>query len=122
MKKTRQSNIELLRILAMVMVMVLHANFETLGYPRPHKVEAEPMMWAGMMLTEELCICCVDVFVLITGWFGVHFRWRTFLRLCFLTLFVSQAMNLAVWAAKGAAPGDWFQLLRASWQYWFIAS
>ncbi len=122
MKKTRQSNIELLRILAMVMVMVLHANFETLGYPRPHKVEAEPMMWAGMMLTEELCICCVDVFVLITGWFGVHFRWRNFLRLCFLTLFVSQAMNLAVWAAKGAAPGDWFQLLRASWQYWFIAS
>ena len=111
----RCSNMELLRILAMLMVMVLHANFETLGYPRPSVVCAEPFGWLGIIFTEEACICCVDVFVLITGWFGVHFKWRNFLRLCFLAFFTAGLMSALLWICRGEAPGTAFEMLRASW-------
>lgn len=118
----RCSNMELLRILAMLMVMVLHADFETLGYPRPSVVCAEPLGWLGMIFTEEACICCVDVFVLITGWFGVHFKWRNFLRLCFLAFFTAGLMSALLWICRGKAPGTAFEMLRASWTYWFVCS
>ena len=36
--KIRQSNMELLRITAMLMVLCLHATFETFGWPRASMV------------------------------------------------------------------------------------
>ena len=66
--KSRQSNIELLRILAMLMVTMLHALghggileccvFGTVEYT---------IFW----FTDALCFVSVDVFVLITGYFMV---------------------------------------------------
>ena len=63
-KKDRQSGIELLRILAACMVIVLHYNdggaFEhtRMGYNR-----------TILFLLESMCICAVDLFILITGYF-----------------------------------------------------
>ena len=68
MKRNRQSNIELLRVIAMLMVTILHAlghggvleqyEFGTLGYI---------LFWT----IETLCYVAVNVFVLITGYFMV---------------------------------------------------
>lgn len=66
-KKERQSNIELLRIISLIGVIVLHFNHPANGamlYAAPGS--------ANYYLTyffESAFICAVDVFVLITGYF-----------------------------------------------------
>lgn len=64
-KRERQSNIELLRILVMLGVVVLHMNLYGL------KIAAEfSGKFIFMHFTESLFICAVNVFVLITGYFS----------------------------------------------------
>ena len=64
-KRERQSNIELLRILVMLGVVVLHMNLYGL------KMSAEfSGKFIFMHFTESLFICAVNVFVLITGYFS----------------------------------------------------
>ncbi len=68
MNKTRQSNIELLRILAICGVIVLHYNggsCNALGNVSQGSVNH----WLLLML-EGLFICGVDVFILISGYFS----------------------------------------------------
>ena len=48
----RQSNMELLRIVAMLMVMVLHTGYASFGYPRTVWLQAEPLRWLGLTMTE----------------------------------------------------------------------
>lgn len=66
----RQSNIELLRILAMVFVVGLHCNFSTLGYPKP-SAGVYPAGMVTRVVLEGLCLVAVNVFVLISGWFSI---------------------------------------------------
>ena len=64
-KRERQSNIELLRILVMLGVVVLHMNLYGL------KMATEfSRKFIFMHFTESLFICAVNVFVLITGYFS----------------------------------------------------
>ena len=119
---TRQSNIELLRILSMLMVIGLHANFESLGYPHPRPVQAAPWSWLGMIATEQSCISCVDTFVLITGWFGTHFKLRRFGGLLFQVFFISLLMSGGLWLLTGKIPGSPFDIIAAGWHYWFVYS
>lgn len=66
-KKARQSNLELLRIIAMFMVIVLHSTFTTFGYARANMVQAHPTRWLGIITAAGVCMGCVNLFVLITG-------------------------------------------------------
>lgn len=75
--KTRDSNMELLRITAMVLVMVVHANFRALPMPGMVKTLQEPTSSLLMFMTEGFAICAVDLFVLLSGWYGIRFKgWR----------------------------------------------
>lgn len=63
--KIRQSNFELLRLVAMLMVMAGHAS----GY-----VEEKDLIGAmgvSKLLVNQLCLISVNVFVMISGWFGI---------------------------------------------------
>ena len=63
----RKSNIELLRIFAMLLVLMLHANYYALG-----GVEIINDITSFLkVLSEQLCVIAVNVFVLISGWFGI---------------------------------------------------
>lgn len=121
-KTLRQSNIELLRVLCMLMVIGLHANFEALGYPRPRVVLADPLGWLGRIGTEMICISSVDCFVLITGWFGTHFKPRRAGALLFQTVFVSAVLTAALWLTLGRAPAGWRAMVAACTHYWFVYS
>lgn len=75
-KKERDSNMELLRIVAMILVLTIHV---TLGPPRgvfvadlthsPFSIAA-----AGHYFFSALSCVCVNVFVLLSGWFGIHYK------------------------------------------------
>lgn len=68
----RQTNMEILRILAMIMVLIIHADFLSLGGPatRPSGVE-ELVNSVTRTWIEMLGLVAVNVFVLISGWFGI---------------------------------------------------
>ncbi len=72
----RLSNIEVLRLLAMLYVLVVHADFGAFGAPEVGDDVSRPAGAATQYVFESLAICCVDVFVLISGWFGIRFSLR----------------------------------------------
>lgn len=67
----RTSNIELLRIVAMLLVVFVHANYFSLGNIKIDDINNEPINSFVRILFQQICIVCVNVFVLISGWFGI---------------------------------------------------
>lgn len=118
----RKSNMELLRIVAMLMVLILHATFETMHYPNSSLVREAPASWLGIILTNQTCLCCVDVFVLITGWFGTHFKLQNVWKLVYQVAFISLAITAAVSLWSGGLPGSPLQIAQSVLGYWFINS
>lgn len=88
-KKTinRQSNIELLRIISMFLVLVVHANFFSLGSPNLEAFESKTFFSFAQLLFQAISIGCVNTFVLISGWFGIKPSLKGFLKFIFQCLF-----------------------------------
>ena len=119
-RKTRQSNIELLRIIAMLMVMGIHATFETFGYAHASNILRAPSSWFGIITTASACFGCVDIFILITGWFGTNFKIRGALRLALQVIFISLLMYPVLYLLGGKMPKNAYDFIQVIWGYWFI--
>lgn len=85
----RQSNFELLRIVAMFFVLVVHADFLSLGKPTADDFIQNPMNAWTRTFIESISIVCVNVFILISGWFGIKASLKGFLTLFFQCFFFS---------------------------------
>lgn len=72
MKKTRQSNIELLRIVSMLLVLMVHADFTSIGVPSRDLMLSSPGQFTFRVLVEFVSVLCVDIFVIISGWFSIR--------------------------------------------------
>lgn len=86
--KNRESNIELLRIVAMLLVIIVHTNFFTINEPTNSELTSEPIKSATRFFIQSLSIICVNVFVLISGWFGIRPKRRRFLEFLFQIVFI----------------------------------
>lgn len=75
---SRQSNLELLRIVSMLMVLTVHADGAALGLPTVagnlHGASAYDF---GRLAVESVAIVGVNCFTMISGYFGIRLRWRT---------------------------------------------
>ena len=71
---SRDSNMELLRVVAMLLVCIVHANFRAL--PVPTHEEVFPNVSSSILryFTESVSIICVNLFVLLSGWYGIKFK------------------------------------------------
>lgn len=87
--QNRSSNFELLRIVSMLLVMVVHANFSSIGAPTIEDWNVAPHITFVRHFVESLSIVCVDVFVLISGWFGIRFSIDRLKEFVFQILFFS---------------------------------
>lgn len=67
-KKERQSNIELLRILAIIGVVVLHYNNPAIGGGMKY-AEQGSVNFYTLYFLESMFVCAVDLFMLISGYF-----------------------------------------------------
>lgn len=79
----RQSNIELLRLLSMLMIVLFHFNGHALVTYAPF-YSPEGIMWN---ITHTLTISATSIFVLISGYWGIRFSFRKLLSLylqCFI--------------------------------------
>lgn len=79
----RQSGLELLRLVAMFMVLLLHANDLTFGPMNQYVLDTDPVGGFGRLLLEHLCVISVDVYVFISGWFGIRPKAKSAFNLCF---------------------------------------
>ncbi len=88
-QKTRSSNIELLRIIAMIMILGLHVNFFAIGEPTTQEIISSPLQSFIRFFAEWTCIVGVNVFVLISGWFGINYKPKGIVQFLFQSLFFS---------------------------------
>lgn len=79
----RSSNIELLRIVAMLMIVVHHIIVHGI---LPTIIEGVEMHTV-MTLVDSLVIYGVNLFVLISGYFLIKLSWRSFLNLMWIVAF-----------------------------------
>lgn len=121
----RESKFELLRIIAMLMVLVLHANYKSFGIPEYNEISQSPLNSTFRIFAEMASISAVNIFVLISGWFGIRPSVRGFSSFVFQCLFFSVGIYTLMILIGGADlsikgitdcfamnPGD----------YWFITS
>jgi len=66
----RQSNLELLRILAALMILIVHMDGASLGLPNPGTEWSAGEWWQTVF--EAFAIIGVNLFVLISGYFGIR--------------------------------------------------
>ena len=114
----RQSNFELFRIVCMLMVMVCHVN----GY-----VEGSDLIGtegAGRLVVNQLCLVCVNAFVMISGWFGIKASLKGAVKLLFQVVFLA-LLCFGVFAALGQPVSfkkDLLPYLLFGSGYWFVVS
>ena len=87
MSLVRQSNFELLRIIAILLVLLLHADFFALSGPSVNEIESNTIDSTLRILFQTICIAAVDIFVMISGWFGIKPTFKGFINLIFQTLY-----------------------------------
>lgn len=77
-KKDRDSNMELFRCFAMFLVLIVHADFFSLGTPETYEIDSAPLATFTRLLFQALSIGCVDMFVLLSGWYGIRPKAKSF--------------------------------------------
>lgn len=116
--KVRSSNIELLRIVCMLMVLACHAN----GYIN----EADLAVENGFtrLLINQFCLVCVNVFVMISGWFGIKASWKGAGKLLFQVLYVTLFCTVVCFALGQpvSLKKDILPYLLFGSGYWFVVS
>lgn len=85
----RQSGIELLRIVSMFLVLLLHSLYYSLGRPT-----AEDYVNSGVEMVlrtefEAISLVCVNVFVMISGWFGIKIKIKRLAEFIYQWLFLA---------------------------------
>lgn len=83
-KNLRQSNIELCRIFAMLLIVLLHSTYASFGYP-----ESLDRSNGLVLLFSSLSIYGVDVFLLISGYFGIKAKKNSLVNMLFICLFAA---------------------------------
>lgn len=71
-EKKRDSNFELLRLVAMLMVVQMHVNYGTMRIPTYADVVGYPVDTFTRIFFQQVSVVGVNLFVLISGWFGIR--------------------------------------------------
>lgn len=78
---------ELLRIVTMLFILILHADFYFCGTPDKVGIALSPISAYMQYLVESVTIIGVNVFVLLSGWYGIKCSLQKILYIVFQTYF-----------------------------------
>jgi surface polysaccharide O-acyltransferase-like enzyme len=87
-KKVRDSNMELLRIVAMLLVLIYHTNFLSFGAPTHTETIALPLTVLLRDFLNACSVICVNLFVFISGWYGIKPKIKRFAEFLFQISFI----------------------------------
>ncbi len=85
-KQNRQSNIELLRIISMFLVLLIH-YIPQREIPSSTSLANNPYDTLFNLEIKSICFVCVNCFVLISGYFGIRWKYKSFCNLIFQIFF-----------------------------------
>ena len=91
----RQSNIEILRIIATMMVILVHTAFLSLGIPR--QFDSSGLMICTLQI---FAVPAVNILVLISGYFQIRRKVKNFSNYLFQILFYSISIYV-LWLVLG---------------------
>jgi len=91
--RVRESNLELLRIIAILLVLVVHADFQSLGTPTREEIATIPVSSSLRFAIQSLSDVCVNIFIFISGWFGIKPRVKRFCEFIFQIWFMKIALH-----------------------------
>ncbi len=112
----RQTNIELLRIISMLMVLTVHIDGASLGMPdTAGGIAALSARDIWQITVEAAAIIGVNCFTMISGYFGIHLRWRSVGAYLFQCLFYAVGIYTLVLLAGRCTWAQW-------WQSWLVLS
>lgn len=122
-RKKRLSNMELLRIVAMLMVVAIHMCYYSFGTPTRAEVLQFSPFAMGRMAVQSFTVVCVDVFILLSGYFGIRASWKRLCGLVFQVLLLTMSAGLYyVWTDPDGSsyPYDRWLIDAFSLGGWFV--
>lgn len=90
----RKSNFELLRIIAILLVMLVHSNFYSINIPTQNEIFNSSIISYCRLFVQGLSISCVNIFILISGYFGIKPCLRSFSKFIFSCIFITISVYL----------------------------
>ena len=124
--RKRDSNIELLRIVSMILVLVTHAAYVSTDPPSQSDISI--CLGSSFMraIVESLSEVCVNSFVLISGWFGIRSNknrlFEFLFQVFFISFFVYVIMRMSG-LTKAMNIYEWIDVLMFKFgSYWFVRS
>lgn len=124
LSQMRESNIELLRIVSMILVMIVHADYVSLGPPTQADISDSFLYSFTRGFVEAVSAICVNVFILISGWFGIRYKIERIFGLLFQVLFISLFLYCVLYAfglVGAQSIKEWNALfLMKNTAYWFV--
>lgn len=120
--KTRDSNMELLRLVAMLLIMMVHASYRALPKPTPEAIAADAVSMFLQIMVESFTVVGVNVFVMLSGWYGIRLRWSRLLELFFQVAFFTVLCFGVYYAMTDTLPPTPYLsiLMLHEGDYWFI--
>lgn len=122
--KVRESNIELLRNISMFMILVIHANFVALSRIDYCELVSNTIPSVTRYFIESLGIVAVNVFIFISGWFGINVTKKRVFSFIYLVLFFTVCVGfLSILLRRSSFNIGWLlDALQFSAKDWFIKS
>lgn len=119
----RNSNIELLRIIAMIMILSLHSFVWNRASGSDGYIRTFSFGVCFDYFRESLCLCAVNVYVLISGYYGIKWRWKSFLGFVFQVCFWSLGIYLLLLIIGKATYSNtelFHRFIGVIGNYWFV--
>ena len=121
--KIRLSPIELLRIVAMFLVLVQHVNYQATAWIRPDDFHCAFLPAATRTVIEQTAVCAVNLFVLISGWFSIHVKRESLFALLVQYFFFATALLVIPGLFGACTTGDLAEAARQIVTFdcfWFV--
>lgn len=97
--KKRELNIEILRIISMILVLLAHSHWNA-GYFKIEMIHHNLLQSIGVLEIYSLIFVCVPCFIVISGYFGIHWKWKGLFNYLFQISFWGGLVYLITWLLK----------------------
>lgn len=123
-KNQRNSSVELLRLLSMLLILIHHICGQGLGFQffltgEGNYIPQMGQVYPIITIIENICIVAVNVFILISGFYGITLKKKnvvSFLFVCIFFSFLHHMISMVLGIQKGymntlsiiTHPNGWF--------------
>lgn len=87
----------------MLLVLIVHTAYYSMGVPTGEMIVWAPVEWTWITFVQSVSVISVNVFVLISGWFGIRPKVKSLVNFLFQVFFFL-ILSFAVMAALGKVP------------------